>query len=209
MLTKMIAFTGLTSPRRPWHPDLDRWQGPVHGHRYRRSSGMWRSLKYECDLVCNRELPHHGCWSPARDPTWGRRRYNRREFARGSCRGERRGAPSTPGDRMVRCMDATDYARMIVAMRRHASSARNRSVSLGNAADSDCCARIPRDARLKSERNHMRGTAAAGVASSVWARRPQPFPAYTTLRAREHVPSAHNPSSVHDLFPRGIPLIPT
>ena len=32
--------------------------------------------------------------------------------------------------------------------------------------------------------------------------------ARTTLRACEDVPSAHDPSSVHDLFPRGIPLIP-
>ena len=38
--------------------------------------------------------------------------------------------------------------------------------------------------------------------------RARPFPAYTTLRACEHVPSAHDPSGVHDLFPRGIPLIP-
>ena len=32
--------------------------------------------------------------------------------------------------------------------------------------------------------------------------------ARTTLRACEDVPSAHDPSGVHDLFPRGIPLIP-
>ena len=34
------------------------------------------------------------------------------------------------------------------------------------------------------------------------------FQVRTTLRAREHAPSAHDPSGVHDLFPRGIPLIP-
>ena len=32
--------------------------------------------------------------------------------------------------------------------------------------------------------------------------------ARTALRAREHAPSAHAPSGAHDLFPRGIPLIP-
>ena len=32
--------------------------------------------------------------------------------------------------------------------------------------------------------------------------------ARTTLRASEDAPSAHDPSGVHDLFPRGIPLVP-
>ena len=77
------------------------------------------------------------------------------------------------------------------------------------------CARI----RATRERaGHMRGMRAGGSIIGMGARDhfppTRPFEranmsqARTTLRACEDVPSAHDPSGVHDLFPRGIPLIP-
>ena len=132
-------------------------------------------------------------------PTWGRRRSPSR--SQWQHRGERRGAPSTPGT-MVRCRERGLCA-MIAAMRRSCVLARNRSFPQARGRFC-CCARI-RATQGESER-----ATCAGCARGEHHRygRARPFPAYTTLRAREYAPSAHPPSGVHDLFPRGIPLIP-
>ena len=112
-----------------------------------------------------------------------------------------RRCPSTSRT-MLRCRERGLCA-MIAAMRRSCILARNRSFPRARGRFC-CCARI-RATQGESER-----ATCAGCARGEHHRygRARPFPAYTTLRASEDVPSAHDPSGVHDLFPRGIPLIP-
>ena len=75
----------------------------------------------------------------------------------------------------------------------------------------------PRDAgreRLGLMRGMRRGGSIIGMGARDHFPPTRPFEranmsqVRTILRACEDVPSAHDPSGVHDLFPRGIPLIP-